>query len=201
MLIMQNVVNAIEELKTQTKDQLRAIETGTIRSYNEKHESTKHISNTLGNRGTLISIDISPKALAISKSICARCKNITWVQSDSIKYLNQVQGDFDFVFLDSKNNAQTIWEEFCAIIPKIKPDGILIIDDAGIKSNGEKIDNSVPAKKAHLVWSKLKDIIPIKILKSAHGTQLRIDLSEKTLNKIKNMSEVKYPLIEASSHE
>lgn len=187
MFIMQRVVEAIKELNKRCLN-IRAIETGTIRSYHEKHESTKYIAKTLGNNGSLISVDINPKSIEISRKICAGLNNITWVESDSISYLKKVDVKFDFVLLDSKNDDITIWNEFCAVFPKINVDGILIVDDAGIRLDGKGIDKSA-ARKGHLVWSKLKDKVMIKVLDTPHGSQLRVDFSSDNIKKIR--SEIK----------
>ena len=43
MLIMQKIIDSIGELQT-IFSYIKALETGTIRSFTEKHESTKHIA-------------------------------------------------------------------------------------------------------------------------------------------------------------
>lgn len=184
MIVMKNAVAAVEELLGKF-DKVSAIETGTIRSFDEKHESTKHISRALGDRGRLISVDNSPKSIQISQKICDNAENVTWVLSDSIEYLGNIGSDivFHFVLLDSVNDGKHIWKEFKNVAPRIVEGGILIVDDAGIKSGG--IDKSVPAVKGHKVWTSLKKGgVPVSVLNSPHGTQLRIDFNRKNRNKI-----------------
>ena len=174
---MQNVVAAIKELLI--SGPIRALETGTIRSFHEKHESTRHISKTLGRRGTLISVDINKKSINISKKICKNAENVIWIQKDSVEYLSKhVSGEFDFVLLDSINDAKHIWKEFKLICPRVKPGGVIIVDDAGIRKSGGP-DGS-PARKGHQVWTKVTEAGGnVSVLSSPHGTQLRIDMTPK----------------------
>jgi hypothetical protein len=60
--------------------------------------------------------------------------------------------------------------------------GILMIDDAGITKNGKK--SMADAKKGHLVWDKLNGVVPIKVVSSPHGTQLKIVFSKDNKGKI-----------------
>ena len=180
MIVMGNVVAALKELLEQF-EWIDAIETGTIRSYNEKHESTRHISNTIGDKGKLISVDISSKSIKISKDICKNADNVTWVQSDSIEYLKYIDHQFHFVLLDSINDGSFIWKEFVLLAPRIVDGGVLIIDDAGIGMDGSMKDRIAPlAVKGHKVWKKLNSMgAKVKILDSPHGTQLRVNFDKK----------------------
>ena len=169
-------------------DNIQAIETGTIRSYYEKHESTRHISETLGDRGQLISVDISPESIEISKNICKHSDNVTWIQSDSILYLSHLRDKkFHFAFLDSVNDKEVIFEEFKLVIPMMLENGIIMVDDAGITADGDNIDSSSEAQKSHKVWEFLRFYgIDFSILTTAgHGTQLKIVLYQGNLEKIK----------------
>lgn len=189
MEIMQQVVNIIEELKRSFTVNLNTIETGTIRSYHEKHESTRHIAKTLENRGTLISVDIDANSLKISKDICKNYNNIKFIESDSHSYLKSLKDmDFHFALLDSVNDKNFIMEEFRLIIPLMNENGIIVIDDAGILPNGERIDESVPAEKGHAVWEFLyQNKIEFSIVETplGHGTQIIVRLNRDKLNKIK----------------
>lgn len=185
MIVMVNVVNAIKELLGKF-DYVHAIETGTIRSYDERHESTRHISKTLGNRGNLTSIDISEKSIKISKDICKNASNVEWVLSDSIEYLNKLpeSAQFHFALLDSKNDERFIWTEFKAIAPHLVEDAILIVDDAGLKADG-RVDKGIPAQKAHKVWRALSSRqCDAKVINSPHGTQLRVDFDRSNRKRV-----------------
>lgn len=97
---MQSLIIALEELRKRfPNDKLRCLETGTLRNIEEEHSSTLHISNTLGDCGSLISIDINPVHIEVSKGACKYNNNIEWVLSDSVEYLKKVEGKFHFVFL------------------------------------------------------------------------------------------------------
>ena len=182
MLIMQKVVDSIGEL-LKIFPHVKALETGTIRSFTEKHESTKHIAKTLGEKGDLISIDSSQKAIEISKKICNGLNNIKWVNSNSIDYLKSLNNEvYHFVLLDSANNPEIIWNEFELVAPRMITNSILMVDDAGITKEGKK--DATGAKKGYLVWDKLSKVVPIKIVSSPHGTQLKIVFNKKNKNKI-----------------
>lgn len=185
MLIMQKIIDSIGELQT-TFSYIKALETGTIRSFTEKHESTKHIAKKLGKNGDLVSIDTSPKAIEISKKICDKYNNIKWINSNSIDYLKSLNDEtYHFVLLDSANNPEIIWNEFKLIAPRMVTNGILMVDDAGIAKNGKR--DSTGAKKGYLVWDKLGDTL-VKIVSSPHGTQLKIVFNKE--NKIRIMEKL-----------
>lgn len=174
MLSMHNLKEAIEELKVRFSENLNCIETGTIRSYIERHNSTLHISESLGNRGRLTSIDIRLECIQISKDICKACSNITWVQSDSLDYLLKLEDRIHFAFLDSVNDRNHIFEEFKLVIPLMIPGGIVIVDDAGVLLNGEEqpgIQEKGRKVSECLLSMGHKDFVR----NSPHGTQLWID--------------------------
>lgn len=191
MNIMEHVIQAINELKTEYTEDINAIETGTIRSYTEKHESTRHIATALNNRGTLISVDINPKSIEISKNICKGLSNTEYVISDSHKYLRSIcDKKFHFALLDSVNDKDFIMQEFKLILPLMHTNGIIMIDDAGITSDGTKINTKVSAQKAHSVWellynNNIKFCVVTTVL--GHGTQLKIKLDNDTITKIKGV--------------
>lgn len=175
--IMSNLRKAISRLKNQFNGDLKCIETGTIRSYTEKHNSTLHISEALGNRGFLISVDIDPKSIEISKNICKKIMNVKWICLDSIKYLEENQDIFHFAFLDTKNDKDHIFEEFKLIVPKMVVGGIIIVDDAGVDISGN-IDIT-DAEKGYEITKFLKSLGYVNfVCSSPHGTQLWIDISK-----------------------
>jgi len=186
---MQHVVNVINEIKRSfPRQQINAIETGTIRSFHEKHFSTYHISCALGNRGSLISVDISADSIRISRQVCHGSRNVEFVHSDSIKYLKVLKDiRFHFALLDSVNDKNYILEEFRLIVPMMVEGGILIVDDAGITRDGSRIDTSVAAQKGHLIWEFLRSCgVRPAVLETTfgHGTQLKIAMTRENLAKI-----------------
>ena len=189
--IMQHVTDTVHEVKSRfPQEQILAIETGTIRSYDERHNSTYHISRALGDRGSLISVDISTDSIRRSKNICYDTTNVEWVHSDSMQYLRRQKDiKFHFVFLDSVNDKDLIFEEFRLVVPMMVEDGILMVDDAGITEDGRGIDASVAAQKGHRLWDFLKScgIQPL-VLKTVpgRGTQLKIVMSRENLLRISN---------------
>lgn len=165
-----------------------AIETGTIRTYSEQHESTRHLGETLGDRGRLTSVDASPEAIEVSRDICRGLDNVDWVESESTTYLSTLQGRrFHLAFLDSANDADVIFEEFELVVPRTVEGGIVMVDDAGITSTLKRIDRGQPSVKGHRVWRLLEACgAEYEVLRTprGHGTQLRIRLDAPNAAKI-----------------
>ena len=178
-IIMINLIKALNELKDRFDGMLSCIETGTIRSYDEHHDSTLHISKALGDKGCLTSVDINPKSIEISMHICKEATNVEWVCSDSLEYLKEIQNKkFHFAFLDTKNDSDFIFEEFNLVFPKIIVGGIIIVDDAGVNYDGDAI-LTVEQKKGHKIAKLLKSLGCTNFVRySPHGTQLWIDITE-----------------------
>lgn len=137
-LKMAALADAVNILKIRFDEDLKCIETGTIRSYNERYGSTFLIAATLGDRGSLVSVDISSKSIKISKDICKLLTNVEWVHSDSLEYLKNQKNKFHLVFLDSVNDENHIFEEFKLLVPRIISGGIIVVDDAGVTREGKK---------------------------------------------------------------
>jgi ADP-heptose:LPS heptosyltransferase/glycosyltransferase involved in cell wall biosynthesis/predicted O-methyltransferase YrrM len=189
LFVMQHVIESIREIKAGCgRTPISAVETGTIRSYNENHLSTYHIAKELGGRGRLISVDISGDSIRKSRNICYGATNIEFVQSDSIQYLKNLHGErFHFALLDSANDKDVIFDEFRLIAPMMAENGILMVDDAGITADGRAIDVSVPAQKGHRAWQFLRDCgakFSILTTPGGHGTQLKIVFTKDNLAKI-----------------
>lgn len=147
-------------------DYITALETGTIRTYTEKHESTRWLGESIKN-GHIISIDIEPKHIEVSKQICKHLNNIEWIEGDSLKVMEkQEESKFDFILLDSVNNKDHIFEEFKLALKLIKLGGIIMIDDFGVG-----VDNAIPdrsqydAVKGVKVFNILKENNLLKHLK------------------------------------
>lgn len=185
LLVMHNLKQAINELKIRFDGNLICIETGTIRSYTEKHESTRHISEALGARGRLISIDKNLKSIQISKDICKDCSNITWVHLNSLNYLMNQKDNFHFAFLDSVNDRNYIFEEFKLIVPRMISGGIIIVDDAGVTFDGKE-NLKTPQEKGRKISEFLLSSGHKNFVRnSLHGTQLWINIKDLVLEKKK----------------
>jgi len=182
-----NLIKAVEILKKRFPNQhLRCLETGTLRNPDHLHNSTLHISNTLGDKGSLISIDNNPEAIKVSKEVCKHNKNIEWVLSDSLDYLVNPEGRFHFVFLDSVNDKTIIFEEFRLVMPYMILNSILIVDDAAVNMDGS-INSKTTREKGHKITAFLMslEMSPSDfIVKNPIGTQLWIELDEVTIQKI-----------------
>ena len=185
------MIKVVRELSKLTRefDFVNCLETGTIRSYNEKHESTFHISNIIGNNGKLKSIDIEQKSIDISKDIFNNAKNVEWIMRDSIKYLEGDKDWYHFVLLDSVNNPDHILNEFRLVVEKIYQGGVLMIDDAGVDFDKNPTDDGSPhsPRKAILVNELLSNAgADYTILQGGHpGNQLFLKMSQDNLSRIK----------------
>ncbi len=186
---MRHIVEAVEELLYQNLPgpPLVVLETGTIRSYDEKHESTLHLSRALGRGGKLTSVDISPESIRISRDICKNADNVEWVLSDSLSYLTKnCPEKMHFVLLDSVNDPETIFSEFSLVAPHMAPNGVVIVDDAGIRKDGTGYDRS-PAKKGHRIWQFLTESgADFEILETVpgHSTQIKVRFTEQNAQRI-----------------
>ena len=180
--VMYHVVEAIRSLRrTGASGRIFALETGTIRSYNEKHESTRHISAALAPLGHLISVDCNPESIRISRDICKDAPNVTWVESESIPFLEGAPDlPLSFALLDSANEEQLIMEEFTLVAPMMLTGGILMVDDAGVRTDKRGYDSS-QAEKGHAVWRFLESCgASYEVLETphGHGTQIKVPFDE-----------------------
>jgi ADP-heptose:LPS heptosyltransferase/predicted O-methyltransferase YrrM len=188
-LPMRHVIQAIQEVLYLflLERRLLVLETGTIRSYDEHHESTRHISRTLGNRGKLLSVDTSEEAIRISRDICQNAPNVEWILADSLSFLaREPKLRYHFVLLDSLNDAEHIFREFVLVAPQVPEGGIVMVDDAGIHVGGRKFDGSA-AQKGHKVWAFLRACrAQYAVLETpcGHGTQLKIVFTKANRDKI-----------------
>jgi len=153
MEIIRGCINIIGNNKF-----INALETGTIRSYNEHHESTRWLGEII-KEGNILSIDNNPNSIKVSKNICKHLNNIKWVLGDSLDVLaKQEKESFHFILLDSVNDRNHIFEEFKLALTLIKNDGIIMIDDFGVGSKHEIPDPTFPgAEKGVNVFKMLKE--------------------------------------------
>jgi predicted O-methyltransferase YrrM len=189
--IITKMIRVREELSKLINefDFLNCLETGTIRTYTEKHESTKHISNLIGTKGKLTSVDIEQESIAISKDICDNAENVEWVLSCSIEYLRKGGDKYHFVLLDSVNDPSHILEEFKLVVNQMHEDGILMIDDAGVGLDKQPLESDwvYAPRKAVQVNQLLSDIdVDYKIVVGGHaGNQLLLKATSDNIQKIR----------------
>lgn len=115
------------------------IETGTYReenNYTGDGCSTLLFDNYIDHYGgTLLSVDIDPKACALAKSATEHAKVI---ESDSVEYLGSLYGECDLLYLDSYNiqDWRNDWapaahhlKELFAAKNIISPGTLIVVDD------------------------------------------------------------------------
>lgn len=177
---MSEVIATVHAVQERFEPPILCIETGTIRSYHEEHESTRKIGEALAGRGHLVSVDISGESIAISKDVCEGLSNITWVQSDSVSYLAGL-GDriFHFALLDSVNDPDTILTEFRLVVPRVPDGGVVMVDDAGILPDGSGPASDWEARKGHRIWALLQRVsarYEVVAVENGTSTQLRVPI-------------------------
>lgn len=184
---MKRVKEEVYNLKSKF-EYLNCLETGTIRSYNEKHESTRHISEVIGSNGHLKSLDIEPEHIKVSKTICKGLENITWIECDSLEYLKKDEDKYHFVLLDSVNDPTHIMEEFKLVAKRVHVGGCIMIDDAGIDMQGNYTPNpneKFQPRKGWQVWDWCKENgVESRIVMGGHSTQVLIPITENNVNNL-----------------
>jgi len=90
--------------------------------------------------GRLYTIDIDPDMVKACRENLAAVgleKTVTVVEGDALKVLGELEGEFDFVFLDAVK--QDYFRYFKAIEPKLRP-GAMVVADNVIQSAGAMKD-------------------------------------------------------------
>lgn len=143
------------------------LETGCIRHTDIKKAqsdggSTYYIANWLKqNKGKLHSIDNknTGKAKELLKKEGLLSENIHFHEGGSLEILRDINMRFvyyDFVLLDSANDADLILSEYLLIKDKVKKQSTIIVDDVNMSSHVKK--------KGHKLIPYLKEInIPFRI--------------------------------------
>lgn len=177
---MVEVTATVDAIQEQFDPPILCIETGTIRSYYEEHESTRKIGEALAGQGHLVSVDVSGESIAISKDVCEGLSNISWIQSDSVTYLAGLEDRiFHFALLDSVNDPETILQEFRLVVPRVRDGGVVMVDDAGILPDGSGPASEWDAKKGHRVWKLLRRVsarYDVVAVENGTSTQLRVPI-------------------------
>ncbi|MBN1818447.1 MAG: hypothetical protein JW828_13885 [Sedimentisphaerales bacterium] len=184
---MQNILDAAGTIRDRfPSERIEVLETGTIRCYHEGGQSTRRLSDFLGSRGHITTIDLSFYSIRVSKEMCRYASNVTWIYSDSLTALDTMLREgrrFHMAFLDSVNQKQILFEEFRRVIPMMIRDSVVIIDDAGITPDGRGIRTDVPAQKGHLVWAFLR-ACQAEFHLPGSGTQLAIPMHQDNFYRI-----------------
>jgi len=90
--------------------------------------------------GQLITIDISSQMVAATRENLKKFgleQTVTVMEGDALKVLPELQGDFDFVFLDALKKDYLKY--FQALSPKLKPGAVIVADNV-IQSANEMKD-------------------------------------------------------------
>lgn len=137
--VRQNTFEQIFDYLTSFKHSPVIVETGTYReenNYTGDGCSTLLFDNYVGHYGgTLLSVDIDPVACELARNATEHAKII---ESDSIEYLGNLDGECDLLYLDSYNiqNWYDDWapaahhlKELFAAKNIIKPGTLIVVDD------------------------------------------------------------------------
>jgi predicted O-methyltransferase YrrM len=92
------------------------------------------------NGGHLTTLDIDPEAVKTARENIAKMgleKTVTVVEGDALKTLPELQGEYDFVFIDALK--KDYFKYFKAIEPKLRP-GALVVADNVIRSANDMKD-------------------------------------------------------------
>ncbi|OGB83691.1 hypothetical protein A3F66_05220 [candidate division TM6 bacterium RIFCSPHIGHO2_12_FULL_32_22] len=143
----------VEALKLMSERNVKTIvETGTARAgaagFNGDGGSTIILGHWAHNHNArMFSVDINPDYVVASRSACKEYENgITFVCSDSLKFLHAFKDTIDFLYLDSLDydfDNPTISQEhhlneIKAIYKNLHDNAIIMIDDCGELPGGGK---------------------------------------------------------------
>jgi spermidine synthase len=127
--------------------------------------------------GEMHSVDINPEYIEVSKSVVARecgdLKNTFHHVSDSVAFLKSFDRSIDLLYLDSMDPAggddraaRHQLAEIEAAIDKMRPRGLIVLDDIRETVTEGKAAYSVPFMKAH-GWTDVR-LIPVSERKKRH---------------------------------
>lgn len=158
----------LEKLEKKLKRNMKIVETGTIRNDSERHHlgdgwSTYYIAQFVRNSADrhdheFISIDLKTDVAEAFLRREGMEHQVKLVQDNSNNALPKIEGPLDFVYLDSANNADQIFNEFELVQPKLLDTSVVVVDD--IKTNKPKKllpwleENKIPYKieGRHLIF-------------------------------------------------
>lgn len=104
----------------------RILEIGTFTGY-----SALAMAEALPDDGEIITLDVNEATTNIAKEFWAQSphgKKISLKLGPALESLNDIEGQFDMVFVDAdKHNYPHYWE---ACVPRLKPGGFMALDNA-----------------------------------------------------------------------
>ena len=175
---MVHLIHACQVVDRRFTGPIHAIEIGTIRSRDEGTLSTLHMIRNLKPGSHVLSVDISPEAIGISKEMCEKySSNIDWICSDGAQCLLTLENDsFELLLLDGSDDPEVTLKEFTIGFPKLRKGGICIVDNSGVKSDGSGTEYGHGGIKGHLIWRYcVENHIGYEILRTQGINQLRVD--------------------------
>jgi len=120
----------------QTLKAKRGVEVGTATGYGALQMGIAFERNG----GQLITVDIDPKMVAAARENLKKFgleKTVTVVEGDALKVLPELQGEFDFVFIDAVKKDYLKY--FQALSPKLKKGAVIVADNV-IRSGDQMKD-------------------------------------------------------------
>jgi predicted O-methyltransferase YrrM len=92
------------------------------------------------NGGQLFTLDIDPEMIKATREHVTKMgleKTVTAIEGDALKTLPQLEGEFDFIFIDALKRDYLKYLQ--AVLPKMKPNAIIVADNV-IRSANEMRD-------------------------------------------------------------
>jgi predicted O-methyltransferase YrrM len=114
----------------------RGVEVGSATGYGALHMGVGFERNG----GHLITVDIDPEMVRATRDNLKKTgldQTVTVIEGDALKVLPELEGEFDFVFLDAVKRDYLKY--LLALEPKLKP-GALVVADNVIQSAGQMRD-------------------------------------------------------------
>ena len=131
----------------------RILETG-IGFY--KHGGfTKLCFDNLSGEDLLDTIEYEQKHIDEYLKEFGESNNVKIHFSDSLGFIRNTRHRYDLAFLDSANDSEHIFNEFMSVISKMKDDGTILIDDAGV-AGGDCVFRRPDNGKLILRWPAVK---------------------------------------------
>lgn len=120
----------------QSKGARRGVEVGSATGYGALQMGIAFERNG----GQLITVDIDPEMVRATRDSLKKTgleKTVTVIEGDALKVLPELEGEFDFVFIDAVKSDYLKYLK--ALEPKLKP-GALVVADNVIRNAGQMRD-------------------------------------------------------------
>ena len=108
------------------------LEIGTFTGY-----SSIAMAAGLGMDGSIISLEVDPHHAQVARGNIAEAgleSHISVIEGPALRSLEELQGPFDLVFIDADKVGYDAYFE--AVLPKLAPRGIIVLDSAADRSEG-----------------------------------------------------------------